>query len=76
MVRVPATLKLNEAMDLCKRTHQHMMMVVSAADAAKGKSKGAGGAEGGRPPILGLITMEDLIEELIQVPPTHSLIAY
>ena len=58
VVRVSRAMKLNETMDICKQTRQHLVLVCSEADFAKSAGEGA--------PVIGLATMEDLIEELIQ----------
>ena len=58
VVRVSRATKLNEAMEICKQSRQHLLLVSSEADFA---SKGGDGA-----PVVGLATMEDFIEELIQ----------
>ena len=81
VVRVPRSTKLNVAMDHCKRTRQHLLLVCddddsTAAAIAEAESKPAvkaspRGLEMPPPvranaPVMGVASMEDFIEELIQ----------
>lgn len=75
VVRVPKSTKLNVAMDHCKRTHSHLLLICE--DEEEGTAEAANTAESTtastmpkpvRPdaPVIGVATMEDFIEELIQ----------
>jgi len=59
VARVPRSMKLNQAMEFCKQCRQHLLVVVD--DPAKPAPPPLPPA-----PVVGLATMEDFIEELIQ----------
>jgi metal transporter CNNM len=67
-VRVPRSMKLNVAMDTCKQRRTHLLLVCEEEDGWSGEPD----AEGRLPvmrddaPVVGVVTMEDFIEELIQ----------
>lgn len=68
IVRVPKATKLNIAMDHCKRTHTHLLLICEDEP-----NRGADSAKSAHParvrddaPVIGVATMEDFIEELIQ----------
>ena len=64
---VPQSTKLNEAMDICKRWRQHLLMVVDATQPGDEKNTTHESSTGAAPgPVVGVATMEDFIEELIQ----------
>ena len=82
VVRVPRSTKLNVAMDHCKRTRQHLLLVCdddesTAAGIAEAASKPPAAKASPRAlempppvhadaPVVGVASMEDFIEELIQ----------
>lgn len=53
--------KLNEALDYCKRERVHMLIVVSGEADDDGGARGGGGAR-----AIGIVTMEDFLEEILQ----------
>ena len=76
-VRVPRSMTLNVAMEHCKRKRTHLLLVCDAWDVGKGADgKPVQGAAAdasstvpyihNEAPIVGLATMEDFLEELIQ----------
>ena len=68
VVRVPKSTKLNEAMDHCKRTRSHLLLVCEEDEVTAKGPPGEGHPCGVRhdAPVVGIATMEDFIEELIQ----------
>jgi len=67
-IRVPKSMTLNVAMDHCKRHRTHLLLVCDS-DSATADTKGSAtkaAAVSPTAPVIGLATMEDFLEELIQ----------
>jgi len=62
VVRVPRAMTLNLAMDYCKRKRTHLLLICDDAHTEGGDAKVAKADA----PVVGLATMEDFLEELIQ----------
>lgn len=77
-VRVPRSMTLNVAMEHCKRKRTHLLLICDDAEVGKSAdgtlvpTEAAAGAPAPAPyirndaPVVGLATMEDFLEELIQ----------
>jgi CBS domain containing-hemolysin-like protein len=64
VVRVARSMRLNEAMEFCKVRRTHLVHVVDEPSPASGWTSGE--VVDKAAPIIGVATMEDFIEELIQ----------
>lgn len=57
LTRVPASMKAGDVFELCKKQHTHLCLVTDDPPADKLEAE---------MPIVGIVTMEDIIEEIIQ----------